>query len=145
MTNWCENILVLEGPEADIAAFKEKAAAVLAEDAAVDAAEVLKLENFVPMPAVVQDPECGEAQDEWEMQSWGCTLGAHDSAISTETKNCLHYVFQTPWSPPLAFLHNVSFDWPTLRMVLAYSEPGCGFQGIAKAAAGVMDDQCVNA
>ena len=144
MPNWCENILVVEGPEADIAAFKEKAAAVPAEDAAVDAAEVLKLENFIPIPAEVAAAEYGNGQYDWEIEHWGCTLGAINSAITTESENRLHYVFQTPWTPPLAFVEQVSRDWPTLRLVLAYNEPGCGFQGIAKAAAGVLEDQCVN-
>jgi hypothetical protein len=144
MPNWCENILVVEGPEAEIAAFKEKAAAVPAEDAAVDAAEVLKLENFIPVPAAIAEAPCCSGEDHWEMENWGCNLGAINSAITTESENCLHYIFETPWTPPLAFLERVSRDWPRLRLVLAYNEPGCGFQGIAKATAGVLEDQCIN-
>lgn len=145
MPNWCENILVVEGPEAEIEAFKEKAAASPAEDTALDAAEVLKLENFIPIPVEVAAAEYGDGQYDWEIEHWGCKWGASNSAITTESENRLAYVFQTPWEPPLAFMLRVSRACPSMRMVLAYNEPGCGFQGIAKAAAGIMDDQCVNA
>ena len=144
MPNWCENILVVEGPEAEIAAFKEKAAAAPAENTTSEVAEVLKLENFIPVPADVAEVAYGNGQDDWEIEHWGCTLGAINSAITTELENRVHYVFQTPWTPPLAFMEQVSRDWPSLRLMLGYVETGCGFLGIAKVAAGVLDDECIN-
>ena len=145
MPNWCENILVVEGPEAEIAAFKEKAAASPAEeDTTSGDAEVMKFENFIPVPAEVEEQEYGNGQDDWEIEHWGCKWGANNSAITTASENRVHYVFQTPWTPPLAFMEQVSRDWPSLRLMLGYVETGCGFLGIAKAAAGVLEDQCID-
>ena len=145
MPNWCENILTIEGPAEEIAAFKAKAAALIAEDVPAEAeAEVIRIENFIPVPAEVEAADDGNGQEDWEIEHWGCKWGASNSALSGISDNCVHYYFQTPWAPPLAFLEQVSKDWPRLRLVLAYNESGSIFQGIAKATAGVLEDECIN-
>ena len=67
----------------------------------------------------------------WENENWGCKWGASESSLFDEEKNFLHYGFDTPWGPPIAFLEKVAKDWPELTFEIKFSEPGMNFEGKA--------------
>ena len=88
--------------------------------------------------------EYGEAQYDWEIDHWGCKWGVCNSSIAEESPRWLRYDFQTPWAPPLAFIKQVSGDWPNLRLILDYEESGGRIRGIATANAGKLEDYCIS-
>tara|TARA_B100000131_G_scaffold216690_1_gene208294 strand:+ start:1254 stop:1853 length:600 start_codon:yes stop_codon:yes gene_type:complete len=65
----------------------------------------------------------------WEIDNWGCKWGSVESDLTCEEDTFLQYMFDTPWGPPVDFMHKVASDWPTLCFELEYEEPGMGFAG----------------
>src|ERR1039457_6733289 len=82
MPNWCENELTVDGPETDVARFKEKA---IGKSPWGDAEEsFFNFHSLVPIPAeVIADGYCGSGYF-WELDNWGCKWGASDAELTKE-------------------------------------------------------------
>ena len=46
---------------------------------------------------------CDAAGYDWEIEHWGCKWGACNSQLTDEWEGHLTYLFDSAWSPPLAF------------------------------------------
>src|ERR1035441_3846932 len=132
MPNWCENILVVEGPEAEIAAFKEKAAAVPAEDAAVDAAEVLNWKILFPFRQPLRRRHAALAKTigKWRI---GVAIWAPSIRPLPPNQKIACIIFLKPhglrrlrfWSGSAGIGHACGWCWPTMN-------PGAVSRGLPK-------------
>jgi hypothetical protein len=147
MPNWCYNDLRVSGPAEDLAQFQKQARGVLPRKPTKNqpAPEVFSFQNLLPVPAELSGADSRAAAHEWRLQHWGCrsdTLGS-EQAGTTRDGGVL-YRFETPWSPPVPFVREVSAQWPTLVFLLDYEEQLAGFRGLARAAAGSWQHFCLN-
>ena len=145
MPNWCDNTLRVSGPEEEVARFREQAKGfepgMTPEPGQLP--EALNFHRLIPVPGQLLVNESLDFTD-WEETHWGCKWGACNSQIVDEWDERLIYTFETPWSPPLEFIEQVSKEWPTLIFVLEYEESGNGFKGLARAEAGKLEDHCID-
>lgn len=160
MPNWCECDLTVEGPEADLTAFKEKAKEQYPEGgnpAVLDAA------SFIPYPAKFrkQDEKAAQWWEEntedgkrygnlkpgvtwadapkdgfnsggyaWCCENWGTKWGICDPEVTSESSECMEYTFQCAWGPCTPVIEKMGEMFPTLRFELRYYEAGMCFQGV---------------
>ena len=61
-----------------------------------------------------------------------------------EREGHVEYEFYTAWSPPIELLQTVAVQWPTLKFILAYEEPGMAFKGLAKFQGEIHEDRCIS-
>ena len=66
----------------------------------------------------------------WQSTNWGCKWDV-DGELVESHDTFLQYMFDSPWSPPIAFFENIAKDFPTLTFELEYYEPGMGYAGRA--------------
>lgn len=148
MPNWCSNQLAVRGPAEDVQRFKERAVGhspwLKPEEIGGEAAGPLNFHSLVPVPEELVKAGYNEAAYNWEREHWGCKWGACAVQVIEDEKNCVIYAFDTAWVPPIKFIERVARDWPTLSLVLEHGEPGNGFQGLAKAQGGKLEDFCVD-
>ncbi|MDP2692721.1 MAG: hypothetical protein Q8O88_03735 [bacterium] len=79
----------------------------------------------------------------WKTAKWGCKWDINaDLTFSTETS--VQYMFDSPWTPPTAFIETASEKFPNLKFELEYDEPGCCFRGTAYAEGGDTTDTSEN-
>ncbi len=136
MPNWCNNQLMVQGPAKDIRRFKEKAVGhspwVPPQEARRDKPNLLNFHSLWPVPEELLKGGYGEAVYHWEQKHWGCKWGGCETRIVDESDGYIQYAFDTPWSPPLEFIENVTRDWPALSFFIEYEESGNGLKGQAK-------------
>jgi hypothetical protein len=146
MPNWCFNRLRVTGPDDDVARFRTQAVGFSPwhPHPAGSSPAVFTFHSLVPIPAEVLAAGYDAAGYAWELQHWGCKWGASEPSIADEWDDSVIYEFDTPWAPPLAFMEQLSRQWPTLVFILDYEESGEGFKGLARAAAGVLEDHCID-
>ncbi len=129
MADMGENELEICGEPAELRRFRDRADARLAPPPERDPyngsrPSLLSFHRLVPAPAEVAAREYGAPGGgyEWQKANWGVKWGA--SAVRLfEYAEGLMYCFETPWSPPLAFLQTVSADYPALTFQLAFTQP----------------------
>ncbi len=143
MPNWCNNKLVVFGPDVDVERFKEKAAGNSAWHAEDGEKNVLNFHSLVPIPPEVLSAGYEQAGYKWELRNWGCKWGACSAQVLDEWEGHLEYVFDTAWSPPIPFLSKLAPEWPTLTFLLDYEEMGMGFKGISKMQGEAVEDHCI--
>jgi predicted RNA-binding Zn-ribbon protein involved in translation (DUF1610 family) len=132
--NWCENILRIDGPAADIAEFAQMAKARnqmskarkkgTSEDEEFDLP--LSLNSLVPPPSTLDD----DGWYNWRLSNWGTKWDVDVEAKVTVTETSLEYRFDSAWSPPMVWLQTVGSKFPSLHFCLWYAESGCDFGGI---------------
>ena len=79
----------------------------------------------------------------WNIRHWGTKWDVYDSGEGTTTKtrhseNTVTYTFDTPWSPPMEALSNLSAQYPTLTIEINYTEEQ-GWGGESSFVGGVHD------
>jgi hypothetical protein len=74
---------------------------------------------------------------DWCIAHWG-TKWDVEATLDEIFPDYLEYRFDSAWSPPVEFLKKVAQDFPRLRFVLKYDEPGMGFMGMAIAENGEL-------
>jgi hypothetical protein len=144
MPNWCNNKLVVYGPEEDVKRFKGKAIGNSPWQMEEVEKNVLNFHSLVPIPTEVIEAGYDPAGFEWERNHWGCKWGACSAELADEWEGHLIYLFDTAWSPPVAFLQKLGPEWPTLTFLLDYEEIGMGFKGITKVAGNTVEDHCLD-
>lgn len=137
MPNWCDNSLMVEGPDKVLEAW-------------VKAIEVNKASETGLFGTFVV-PEYDENESNW----WAAHVNAWDTKWDVEISklDLDRYVdgvklrFDTAWSPPIAWLETMSVNWPTLVFKMAFEEPGMNFMGYVIYKGGgcwMTDDDCVD-
>jgi Ferredoxin-like domain in Api92-like protein len=147
MPNWCNNILTVYGPEADIKDFRQKAIGhspwSTAAELVSEKPNPLNFHSLVPVPHEVLKAGYGKAGYDWEKSNWGCTWGSCHTELVDEDKGWLVYQFDSAWSPPMEFIEAAAKLWPTLTLIMEYEELGMCFKGLAKAEGEKLEDHCV--
>ena len=146
MPNWCENKLTVEGAKKGVRRFKQ-----LAKPKARKGDADLSLASLYPIPEGVYLGDLGPEEfqrygknnwRDWCITHWGTKWDA-DATLTNELPISLVYEFESAWAPPVAWLTKVARDFPRLRFVLAYDEPGMAFAGTAMADQGkLIVDHC---
>jgi hypothetical protein len=144
MPNWCSNKLTINGPEADVQAFKTEAVGHPPWEQPEKEPAVLNFHSLVPVPEEVLKAGYESVGCHWEVENWGCKWGAGNTTIVDEWPGCIIYQFDTAWSPPEQFLQTVAVQWPALVFVLEYEEPGMAFKGLAKFKGDTKEDHCIS-
>lgn len=126
MPNWCQNLLVISGSEADVRKF---------EQINKTAEQPLTFSAAVPRPESEEDNWYN-----WNCEHWGTKWDACDVVINrdheqgwTKDEDDIHlsYAFETAWSPPHAWFERMVQDWPDLKFLLNFVELGMDYSGQA--------------
>lgn len=141
MPNWCENVLTLEGEKAEIERF---IAANSDPFSTEDDARLLSFEMAIPTP----EKKEGDPNDYWyhhHTNNWGTKWDASDvmdwEIMEYGQKVAAHCMFNTAWSPPLAWLATVGASFPSLMLQLDYVEHGNALCGSAVVSDGDFFDE----
>lgn len=144
MANYCMNTLRISGDQKELGKFRT--AVWKSEE------EPLDFNGTLPMPAELENTQSPNDASmpiklnlrmkyghdnwyDWKLANWGCKWGPYEgngdpSEVSYKNgKGKLTYDFDTPWSPPTAWIINTSKLFPTLKFENHCDEPGCGFKG----------------
>lgn len=147
MPNWCENVLVVEGPEADVRRFIAENTDPLSESADE---KNLSFEMLAPTPPEKLEINTvgGDGWYEWRTTNWGTKWNAsgvsdwEESAYAPRAGEIsLRTEFDTAWAPPSGWLNIIAEHYPALRMQLDYVEHGVGFCGAVYVADGVATEE----
>ena len=139
MPNWCANTLRLRHEDPAMMSLVQQA---------VDRNELFQ--TFVPMPAslnitagqlgdVVEQEKLEMLQDanrdshgykDWYdfcVSEWGTKWDANNITINSDSDQLMELIFDTAWSPPLAFYDRMVEQG--FEVSAYYYEPGCSFVG----------------
>lgn len=123
MPNHVNNYLLLEGSQAEIAAFFFKAAGKGAngED------RIFTFNAFVPMPETVLREDLGQREQlefpgdfnwlDWSIKHWGTQWDCYNVSVDSPRVQ-----FQTAWSVPRPVLMEISKQFPGLTLTNEYIE-----------------------
>lgn len=136
MPNWCDNRMIVTGPEDRVDEFVQLAEGPMhqykEEDTASEEAkyELLSLHQVVPLPdkalAGPYDPVGYAAEHE----AWGVKWGVRGAEREYDAgEGWTEYRFATAWAPPLEFVRRASKRYPTLMFDLRYEEDGVDIFG----------------
>lgn len=136
MPNWCDNWLQVSGAKEEIGRFvgmgvKEGKWA---------------LSHYFPMPEELHGTSRPGVSNkelvakygaadwyDWNMRNYGCKWDCDTTDVKRkDTGTEVIIDFQSPWSPPVEFMHKVQAMFPQLDFRLAYMETGCWFAGVAE-------------
>lgn len=131
MPNWCKNTLRVTGPKASVSEFQIK----FEEPHPVSNPDVRSLFRSLNLRELLSD---------FGARLTGGPLEAHEIQLVDDWDDGLIYEFDTAWSPPLEIIQQLSRHWPDLVFILDYEESGEGYKGLAKAAAGQLEDHCID-
>jgi hypothetical protein len=143
MSNWCRNRLTITGPEADRAAFLERAGEILdfdswkpypehfrkLDEAACEwdrinvEADTRKLRDGVTWQDRPMDG-FNHGGNEWCIENWNSKWNPANSHVAPHfvaNDECITCGFETPFMPPVAIVCLMSEKFPALTFVLKYS------------------------
>jgi hypothetical protein len=123
MPNWCDNKLLIQGPEADLSRMQKEIGV---------ADNPFDLERILPTPGnlAAEDGWYG-----WRVANWGTKWNV-EATLENRSAGEAEYVFMSAWSPPLQALTALSVSYPALMISTEYDEPGGGFAGSMQIQAG---------
>jgi hypothetical protein len=142
MANHCTNKLTIRGETKILIEFKKRAWK--------NDNEPLSFETTVPEPTGITNLNLilKKGKDywyNWQLENWGCKWGPYtdstyvgDIETHKNGKGKLVYTFETPWSPPTAWIVNTSRLFPTLKFENYCDEPGNCFRGTETIVNGVI-------
>jgi hypothetical protein len=153
--NHCGCRLIVTGPAADVAKFREQAKGPgpAWDGGAGDDVRELDLNQFVPIPKKILNAKKKDESDaynsggyEWVCNNWGTKWGCYDIEVNDNGEvgdnSSLVYTFHTAWGP---FNDNVlvimSEMFPRLKFILKYGEQGAGFYGETRATGGEIVEE----
>ena len=154
MPNWCQNKLTIYGKKeerAQVLAFTQGKYLFKSPDGDSELRDApFLLDAIIPMPSHMrdkEDPRYSPAKltsDEllesltnkeespmpnwwhWRINNWGTKWDVPPNDVTiTEKKSCTVIDFDTAWSYPIGCIFALSMKFPTVKMKIAYYEPGC--------------------
>lgn len=81
----------------------------------------LNFHSLVPIPAKVLKAGYDREGRDWEIKHWGVQWGACNPGVVEDSDEFISYEFDTLAKPPIAFLKQVSKNWPGLGFVFRYA------------------------
>jgi hypothetical protein len=76
---------------------------------------------------------------DWEHQNWGVKWGDCSTSVQEVSDTHMSIYFETAWGPAHEFWEKVSADYPTLTIIMDYTEEMNQFAGEAVFTNGVME------
>ena len=146
MPNWCWNHLEVSGDEIQLREFVEKSTINIKENTD-EIFDKFSFNGTYPMPEDLNITKGTQTQDEkeqamlnkaryghtdwydWRCEEWGTKWDACEAHIDHNDIDYFTVSFETAWSPPIAWINNIMQDFPDLRFILEYEEPGMCFGG----------------
>jgi len=153
MPNYCWNVLNITGPEKDINEFLNKSK-IKEDDNGYE--KHFSFSGTVPEPDYKTTPvkltypeidarhaKTDKEREEimknkptirkdswwdWRVQNWGTKWEPIDPDVNY-IKEGIVITFDSAWSPPIQWLHTVHLDYPDLKFLLEFEEPGMNFYG----------------
>ena len=136
MPNWCDNWLEVSGPKEETDRFVEMGM----KDGK------WRLSAYLPMPEELRGTNASVASNaeltkkygaadwySWRLRNYGCKWDCDTDRVDrSEDGTEVSITFESPWSPPVEFMHKVQAMFPELDFRLAYMETGCWFAGVAE-------------
>lgn len=147
MPNYCHNYLTVDGPAEDVHRFVEESKRVpehyRKHGYHVPTKPCFMFSGICPMPEeiVVATQRGGESWYEWSKANWGTKWELREDTpegvFETDVESArFGIVFNTAWTPPLAWMLFASIKFPTLEFTIAYEEFDMEFAGIARVSNG---------
>jgi hypothetical protein len=144
MPNWCYNLFTVSGSDGDLREFQALTAGhdvayagdYVPEEGEPDRGWVpLSFDALVPVP---QDVLASGDDGEWQETHWGTYGDLTPATTVIEDEECVSYDFDTPWTPPIAWVAAVAAQYPWLTFTLAYLEPDMALAGLVRCQGGVI-------
>jgi len=127
MPNWCNNILTVSEPSAELVKYLQE--------------EGFSFDKIKPMPPELKE---GDGWYDWAVENWGTKwdLDENPFLFDSISENEISFWFDTAWSPPMGVIEALSEKFYKDHFVLQYLEMGMGFCGEASFSDGsVVDNQ----
>lgn len=122
MPNWCNNIVLVSGPRADLNEFVNR----------IESRGNKSLfGRFSPCPPDDVLAKNGTDAYNWHIANWGTKWDVPQDEVSVSPINdkSVSMNFSTAWSPPLAAIEAMSKQHPALTFEALFEEPGMCFEG----------------
>lgn len=128
MPNWCDNKLVVTGPNAEFKKFLESITVPMSEDEMQQEGETTKI-DFTVLHPIPEDKANNNSLTngwyDWCCSNWGTKwppsrVGYDDDRM---------FAFDTAWAPPIELFTHISTLFPRLTFTLSYCESGVCFAG----------------
>ena len=119
MPNWCDNILIVTGPDSELKRFSLE----------TTGQGELDFEMILPTPPDTTGSR-NEGWWDWRVSAagWG-TKWAADIHDINHSKEKIVFSFHSAWSPPEGIVRQLGAMYPGLRFHLLFAEAGSGFAG----------------
>lgn len=127
MPNWCNNILTVSEPSAELVKYLQE--------------EGFSFDKIKPMPPELKE---GDGWYDWAVENWGTKWDLDENPFDFDSisENEISFWFDTAWSPPMGVIEALSEKFYKDHFVLQYLEMGMGFCGEASFSDGsVVDNQ----
>lgn len=147
MPNWCLNNVIIESDKKTLRKIKQRLRGhdvvfeCVAENGGVafeDHATVFSFYKLIPVPPEIARASYDRKGYDWCCDHWGSKWQAVDPEIVTDTINCLHYRFETAWTPPLPIFHALCNAFPTTKINASYEETGSELVGTVSLEKGIV-------
>jgi len=126
MPNWCNNNMVLHGPEDQVRSILEAVRPVEGKS------DELTFTKFMPQPRDEQGELIGSV--DWQYDTWGTKWGDCDTDICSEEYSdgtgTASVGYTTAWGPMSGLVKEISRQHPGVTIDIEYEEPGMSFFGI---------------
>ena len=145
MPNWCDNRMIVSGPEDRIGEFVQLAEGPLhtykkekARNEEVNE-ELLSFHQIVPLPEEVLSGPYDPVGYAGEYEAWGVKWGVRGAEREYEPgEGFVEYRFATAWTPPLEFIRRASKRFPGLAFDLRFEEESVDIFGRCLIQNGIM-------
>jgi hypothetical protein len=97
--------------------------------------ELLSFSKLLPPPAL------NETNENWNNENWGTKSDPFEVEFHQEDDTYAVYSFFTESTPPIAFLKNISQQFPLLNFYLQFEEPRASLYGNAMASNGNVQEE----
>jgi len=127
MPNWCDNILKITGPEAEVARMRKE----------IRGQSEFDFETILPTPPGIAGSSSSSSSlsvmpdwFDWRTSAagWG-TKWEVDISDEEKLEDGFIWYFHSAWSPPEGIVFQMSRMYPALRFELCYAESGSYFAG----------------
>jgi hypothetical protein len=117
MPNWCNNILTISEPSAELAEYLKT--------------EGFSFDKIKPMPPELKE---GDGWYDWAVENWGTKWDLDENPVLPDSfqEKEISFCFSTAWSPPIGAIDALSEKFPDDHFLLQYLEMGMGFCGEAR-------------
>lgn len=115
MPNICTNLLLLDGPAAEIEAFRQAFVSFDRDDCPrLDLQAILPMPADIIVPAPADTPAVRKGEDtawlDWRTRAWGSKWNGMNGRWTLLGSQLAALSFQTPWGPPEGAFHALARD-----------------------------------